>query len=413
MLRPFSSSLLALILMALSLPSRAETQTLTRAQQAYTLGAYSNLLGRYLCEQDQRKYGDYFEDGFQEGLSYCGHSMPSGYWIYRAPYWFVYGQLQRPGALERASLKGKYQQLIARVECPSELSSNRANYGHFDDYGFEAASDYCGQAYPDAYWVWLDPYWYVWRHKNLNAIGFSSQYQKLKARPPLRSSSLMLQIDYAQRNAPWARQVLTNLQRGIVAMENWSALPFPGSNPFLIEERPNFELLGLAGRHKMSLVSPPQGTPWPLLHEMVHIWNVDVEPLWFNEGQANFISYLLMKELDLPFYGQETLEAYIADWELIRGSPEDVPLQGNYTHLPQGKAIAFWKMLYELGGPALIRESFQLGQTQKQLRLSDLRALIHKHTALEPERLLSGWVTRGRYRIAQASDLGPVRYPLP
>lgn len=375
---------------------------------AFSRGEYQELITQFDCPQDEDVYGTYYEGVYESAVHYCGVNVPAGYWVYQAPQWHIYRQLKQPSLLAQARLGGKYKGLINFLSCPEERAQEEAIYGAFYDYGWETASEYCGQSFPAAYWVWVAPNWYLWRHKDLQAIGFKTQQIRIPLNEPLT-----IQIEYAQGHRDWARATLQNIQSGIIVLEKWSGIDFPGQRPYLLEERPNFELLGMAGRHKMALASPPRGTPWTLLHEMVHIWNVEVEPLWFNEGQANFIAYLLLKELNLPFYAPETLPEYLRAWEAIKGTEADLPLQGNYTKLPQGKAMAFWKMLYELGGPDLIQESFQQSVNQGKISLDDLRLLLHKYTDIAPDKLLSGWVLPGKYQLDQASDLGAVKYPLP
>lgn len=375
----------------------------------FSQGEYQDELMHFDCPEDQGYYGDDYEGQYEKATHYCGQDVPAGYWRYHAPQWHIYRTLMRKPELERARVGGKYLGLIDALACPSETAQEKQDYGDFDDYGWEPASDYCGRHFPAAYWVWVAPKWYLWRSKDISAIGFVAQEQHLQ----LGSTDLKLRFEYAQGHEAWAQQTLEHLSLGLKTLESWSGLAFRGTNPYLIEEHPNFELLGMAGRHKMQLASPPRGTPWTLLHEMIHIWNVNVTPLWFNEGQANFISYLLVRQLHFAFVAPETLPQYLSDWEKIQGTDQDLPLQGHYEALPQGKAMAFWKLLYELGGPELIRDCFRYSVEHETVSMDALREILHRHLPqVPPEDLLSGWVLPGPYLIHNAQELGPVAHPL-
>lgn len=307
----------------------------------------------------------------------------------------------------QAFSKGTYQEPLLSFDCPQD----QQQYGQSYQGDYEAATHYCGKTQPAGYWVWVAPDWYLWRQKDLSAIGFTTQSITL----PFKHS-LEVQIEYQQQNKVWADTTLYHFKLGVLALESWTQMSFPGRRPYLIEERPNFDLLGSAGRHKMTLASPPRGTPWTLFHEMIHIWNVDVTPSWFNEGQAKFISYLLIKDFQLPFVEPETWIVYQQAWEAIQGSKQDLPLQGHYAQLPQGKAMAFWRLMFELGGPELIRESFRYSVQNKGISLTAIQVIMDKHLGhlpLSSYQFLSGWVLPGPYYIKQAKELGPVRYPLP
>ena len=63
---------------------------------------------------------------------------------------------------ERASVKGKYRTLLARVAIPSD----KKQYRDFNDYGHSTTSVYAGHRdLPAGYWVYVYPYWFVWRDK--------------------------------------------------------------------------------------------------------------------------------------------------------------------------------------------------------------------------------------------------------
>jgi len=54
--------------------------------------AYAGLIRRLYVPQDRRRYSACREWGRWRGSSYAGYrNLPSGhYWVYRAPYWYIY-----------------------------------------------------------------------------------------------------------------------------------------------------------------------------------------------------------------------------------------------------------------------------------------------------------------------------------
>lgn len=64
-----------------------------------------------------------------------------------------------PASLERASLGGKYVQLLATVEIPEDAGE----YGEFKDFGYWKGGRYKGRTgLPAGYWVYVAPTWFIW-----------------------------------------------------------------------------------------------------------------------------------------------------------------------------------------------------------------------------------------------------------
>ncbi|MHC4548546.1 MAG: toxin-antitoxin system YwqK family antitoxin [Planctomycetota bacterium] len=62
-------------------------------------------------------------------------------------------------ALEKATVKGKYRNLLFKVAAPDD----RASYKDFNDYGWYSGTSYKGHKdLPKGYWVYVYPYWYIW-----------------------------------------------------------------------------------------------------------------------------------------------------------------------------------------------------------------------------------------------------------
>jgi hypothetical protein len=68
-------------------------------------------------------------------------------------------QLTREQAEAKASVGGKYVNLLRIVEAPEDAAS----YGEFRDYGHWDGTSYAGQIdLPVGYWVYVSPRWYIW-----------------------------------------------------------------------------------------------------------------------------------------------------------------------------------------------------------------------------------------------------------
>lgn len=64
--------------------------------RAHVNGKYARLLRRLKAPEDQRTYSEYREFGFYQSCSWAGQTnIPAGYWVYVAPYWYVWEQRLR------------------------------------------------------------------------------------------------------------------------------------------------------------------------------------------------------------------------------------------------------------------------------------------------------------------------------
>jgi hypothetical protein len=62
----------------------------------------------------------------------------------------------------KAHVQGKYTKLVRRLRIPED----RQSYSDFRDYGFYQQCDLAGHInIPAGYWVYVYPYWYVWREQ--------------------------------------------------------------------------------------------------------------------------------------------------------------------------------------------------------------------------------------------------------
>jgi len=64
----------------------------TDADTASVNGKYYNLLTTLYVPDDYSSYGAFYEWGYWSGSSYGGYNnLPSGYWVYVSPNWYIWG----------------------------------------------------------------------------------------------------------------------------------------------------------------------------------------------------------------------------------------------------------------------------------------------------------------------------------
>ena len=65
-------------------------------------------------------------------------------------------------ALKKARVDGKYRMLLRQIRVESDLKT----FGVFHDFGLNAQSSCAGhEDLPKGYWVYVYPYWYIWRDR--------------------------------------------------------------------------------------------------------------------------------------------------------------------------------------------------------------------------------------------------------
>jgi hypothetical protein len=128
---------------------------------------------RLYIPSDRGRYGHCREWGRWQGRSYKGHhNLPRGYWVWRAPYWYIYarrgvvraGPGPGPGRFARgcAGSRWAYRGLMRRLYIPRD----RRQYGLCREWGIWTGNSYRGHHnLPRGYWVWRAPYWYIYRRR--------------------------------------------------------------------------------------------------------------------------------------------------------------------------------------------------------------------------------------------------------
>jgi hypothetical protein len=157
------------------------SESVQLAQSRWVMGCggryrYRGLMRRLYIPGDRGRYGHCREWGLWQGRSYKGHHrLPRGYWVWRAPYWYIYarrgvvraGPGPRPGRRFARGCRGSrygYAGLMRRLHIPRD----RRRYGLCREWGIWAGRSYKGYAnLPRGYWVWRAPYWYIYRRRVL------------------------------------------------------------------------------------------------------------------------------------------------------------------------------------------------------------------------------------------------------
>ncbi len=69
-------------------------------------------------------------------------------------------------ALKKARVEGKYEMLLAQIK----VEGDSKTYGEFRDLGLKTRKEYAGHKnLPRGHWVYVNPYWYIWRDLTANA----------------------------------------------------------------------------------------------------------------------------------------------------------------------------------------------------------------------------------------------------
>jgi hypothetical protein len=158
---------------------RAAERAVELAQSRWVMGCgsryrYRGLIRRLYIPRDRRRYGHCHEWGLWQGRSYRGYRhLPRGYWVWRAPYWYIYarrgvvraGPGPRPGRRYGRGCRGSrwaYSGLMRRLYLPRD----RRRYGRCREWGIWTGRSYRGHHnLPRGYWVWHAPYWYIYRRR--------------------------------------------------------------------------------------------------------------------------------------------------------------------------------------------------------------------------------------------------------
>jgi hypothetical protein len=145
-------------------------------------GKYIKLLKVIDVPQDRAQYGEFNDWGFWTGTSWAGfNNLPQGYWVYVAPHWYIWGDINNQAILPnqqqqgapanpqevKASVNGKYSQILRIINVPLD----KVNYGEFSDYGYYSGTEWAGyDNLPPGYWVYVSPNWYIWGKQDKKAV---------------------------------------------------------------------------------------------------------------------------------------------------------------------------------------------------------------------------------------------------
>ncbi len=135
-------------------------------------GKYNTLIGKIKCPDVKLSRNPFWQFGFKEygyanQRTWCkGKKGKAGYYVYVKPYWYAWKKKGiKVSEKTIASLNRTYKGLQKKLKCPS----NAALYKKFTDYGYTPehfkGKDilWCGGYTPPGHFVYVKPYWYVWK----------------------------------------------------------------------------------------------------------------------------------------------------------------------------------------------------------------------------------------------------------
>ena len=135
--------------------------------KASVRGKYETILKTFSVPADKDRYGNLYDLGYQDKATYgTNRNLPSGYWVYAYPYWYIWKTEsgETGGSLDytKASVKGKYETILKTFSTPAD----RDRYGDLYDLGYQDRTTYgTNRNLPAGYWVYAYPYWYIWKTK--------------------------------------------------------------------------------------------------------------------------------------------------------------------------------------------------------------------------------------------------------
>ncbi|GIW78203.1 MAG: hypothetical protein KatS3mg105_0010 [Gemmatales bacterium] len=101
-------------------------------------------------------------------------------------------------ALRKASVGGKYKMLLSQLRVPEDAK----RYADFHDLGAQEIAEYAGHTnLPGGYWVYVYPYWYIWRDLSAAPVTKRRYGAEQAAGPPDTPRAGDLATAWASRTA--------------------------------------------------------------------------------------------------------------------------------------------------------------------------------------------------------------------
>lgn len=127
-------------------------------------GRYSGLVQELHAPEAEARFGDCRDYGraapadapWKAGRGDAEAAVPEGYWVYRAPYWYVW---RARGRGCDPTFGGRYSRLLHRFDAPADA----ANFGNCRDMGRSEDTQWRGMTdVPAGYRVYAAPEWITW-----------------------------------------------------------------------------------------------------------------------------------------------------------------------------------------------------------------------------------------------------------
>ncbi len=127
-------------------------------------GKYETILKTFSMPTDRDKFGELYDWGLRTTATYgTNRNLPTGYWVYAYPYWYIWKTKKedkpQPPDYTKGAVDGKYQKILKTIYVPKD----KDKFGETYEWGYRDTTTYAGVwAIPKGYWVYAAPYWYIW-----------------------------------------------------------------------------------------------------------------------------------------------------------------------------------------------------------------------------------------------------------
>ena len=129
-------------------------------------GKYVTILKTFSVPADKDRYGEFYDWGLRTATTYgANRNLPTGYWVYAYPYWYIWktkaGETERALDYAKGSVNGRYETILKTFSVPAD----KDRYGDLYELGYRDKTSYgTNRNLPAGYWVYAYPYWYIWEH---------------------------------------------------------------------------------------------------------------------------------------------------------------------------------------------------------------------------------------------------------
>ncbi len=149
-------------------------------KKASLFGKYKNLIQTIKCKKKGNRLKEftrynYKAYGYFKGGKWCDNIKgKAGFYSYLAPKWYVWMAQSKKSNKKTTSVNNKYVKLIQKMKC----NWHKKFYKQFAEYGFQPKNAWCGKKVKPGFYVYVYPYWYIW--KKTNSLNFPKEAKDYK-----------------------------------------------------------------------------------------------------------------------------------------------------------------------------------------------------------------------------------------